>query len=339
MPPASPNRPNLTTRPALPDFSRFPRWPLGSAGLVVLALVMAACSVGGPVHGAAAAGTKAGAGRVVQVVAAENFWGSIVSQLGGVHVHVVSIITNPNTDPHSYEPTASDAREMAESQMVVENGVGYDPWVGQLLSADPGGIVTLDVGLVLGLVAGDNPHRWYDPADVLTVIGRVTHDLQRLDPEDRAYFAAQQHHFETVSLAPYHSTMAAIRSAYAGTAVGASESIFAMLAPSLGLDLITPPAFLKAVSEGTDVSVADKETIDTQIRQHRIAIYVYNSQNVTPDIQAQLQEVKAQHIPVATITETLQPASSTYQAWQTRQLVGIDAALALARTRRAHAGG
>jgi zinc/manganese transport system substrate-binding protein len=304
---------------------------------VALALVLAACSVGGPAGGATAAGTKAGtkatAGRVVQVVAAENFWGSIVGQLGGVHIHVVSIITNPNTDPHSYEPTASDARELAESQMVVENGVGYDPWVGELLSADPGGIVTLDVGTVLGLVAGDNPHRWYDPADVRTVIGRVTRDLQRLDPTDRAYFAAQQHHFETVSLASYHSTITAIRSAYAGTAVGASESIFALLAPSLGLRLITPPAFLKAISEGTDVSVADKETIDTQIREHRIAIYVYNSQNVTPDIQAQLQEVNAQHIPVATITETLQPASSTYQAWQTRQLLGIETALATARAR------
>jgi zinc/manganese transport system substrate-binding protein len=296
-----------------------------------MTLLLTACSAGGPRPGAGSVGTTAGAGRVVQVVAAENFWGSIASQLGGAHDHVVSIITNPNTDPHSYEPTASDARELAESQMVVENGVGYDPWVDRLLSADPGGIVTLDVGGALGLVAGDNPHRWYNPADVHTVIGRITRDLQRLDPKDRAYFTAREDHFETVSLAPYDSTIAAIRSTYAGTPVGASESIFSMLAPSLGLDLITPPAFLKAISEGTDVSVADKETIDNQIRQHRIEIYVYNSQNVTPDIQAQLQEVTAAHIPVATITETLQPASSTYQAWQTRQLLGIETALARAR--------
>ena len=103
-----------------------------------------------------------------------------------------------------------------------------------------------------------------------------------------------------------------------------------MLAPSLGLDLITPPSFLKAVSEGTDVSVADKETIDTQIRDHEIRLYVYNSQNVTPDVQAQFAEVKAEHIPFATITETLQPASTTFQAWQTRQLLGIEAALARA---------
>lgn len=303
------------------------RWRVVGIALVV-ALVASACSAGG--SGSLPA-VGPGGGRVVQVVAAENFWGSIVRQLGGTHTHVVSLITNPNTDPHAYEPTAADARVLAGSQMVVENGVGYDPWIGKLLAADTPGAVILDVGTVLGLADGDNPHRWYNPADVATVVGKVTADLQRLDPKDRAYFAGREQHFETVSLGQYHATIAAIRSRYAGTPVGASESIVAMVAPSLGLDLITPPTFLKAISEGTDVSVADKETIDTQIRTHRIAIYIYNSQNVTPDVQAQLREVRAEHIPVATITETLQPVSATYEAWQTRQLVGIEAALARSR--------
>ena len=160
-----------------------------------------ACSAGTPARQfrRLAAGTR----RVVQVVAAENFWGSIVSQIGGVHAHVVSLITNPNTDPHSYEPTAADARWLAGSQMVVENGVGYDPWVDKLLSADPAGIVTLDVGAVLGLADGDNPHRWYNPADVHTVIGADDRRPPAARPGGPAYFAAQQHHFETVALAPY----------------------------------------------------------------------------------------------------------------------------------------
>jgi zinc/manganese transport system substrate-binding protein len=103
-----------------------------------------------------------------------------------------------------------------------------------------------------------------------------------------------------------------------------------MLAPSLGLNLITPYSFLKAISEGTDVSAGDKATIDNQIKNHQIKIYVYNSQNVTPDVQAQLTQVRAEHIPYATITETLAPPTSTYQAWQTSQLLGIQAALAKA---------
>ena len=272
-------------------------------------------------------------GRVVSVVAAENFWGSIASQIGGVHAHVVSIITNPNTDPHSYEPTAQDARTLADGRFVIENGIGYDPWVPKLLAADESSPAVLNVGDLLGIATGANPHRWYNPGDVQTVINQIVADYQKLDPANRAYFTQQRIRFDTVALGPYDTALDAIKARYAGTAVGASESIFSMLAPSLGLNVITPASFLKAISEGTDATAADRETIDQQIKQHRIRIYVYNRQNVTPDVQAQLQEVKAEHIPAATITETLSPASTTYQAWQTRQLRGIQAALATAATR------
>jgi zinc/manganese transport system substrate-binding protein len=261
------------------------------------------------------------------VVAAENFWGSIAGQLGGTHVQVRSIVTNPTTDPHSYEPTAGDARTLAMARLVIENGIGYDPWVPKLLAADHGHPTVLDVGHLLGVPDGGNPHRWYNPADVQTVIGRMVADFQQIDPADSAYFAREKTDFETVALKRYDDTIAAIKAKYSGTQVGASESIFAMLAPALGLDLVTPYSFLKATSEGTDVSAGDKATIDNQIKTHAIRLYVYNSQNVTPDVQAQLDEVKAAHIPYATITETLSPAGATYQAWQATQLLGIEAAL------------
>jgi len=265
--------------------------------------------------------------RVVAVVAAENFWGSIAGQLGGIHVHVTSIITNPNADPHAYEPTTGDARSIATSQMVVLNGIGYDPWAPKLLAADPGPREVLDVGTVLGLKGGANPHRWYNPADVQAVISAILHDYSMLDPADSLYFEAQRIRFNAVALGPYHDLIGQIRQRYAGTPVGASESIFAMLAPTLGLDLITPNPFLKAISEGTDVSSAAKTASDAQIRKRQIRIYVYNSQNTTPDVQVQIDECRAAGIPTARITETLTPASATYQAWQTSQLEGILSAL------------
>ena len=267
---------------------------------------------------------------MIRVAAAENFWGSIASQIGGTHVSVISIITNPTTDPHSYEPSAADARTLASAQLVIENGIGYDPWVARLLDADQGTVTLLNVGDLLGVNEGANPHRWYGPGDVQRVIGRIVTDLGQIDPVDRTYFARQRIAFNTIALKRYRATIARIKTKYAGTPVGASESIFAMLAPALALHLITPPTFLRAISEGSDVSSADKETIDRQIRRHQIKIYVYNSQNVTPDVQAQLREVKVEHIPTATITETLAPASTTYEAWQTKQLLAIEAALSLA---------
>jgi zinc/manganese transport system substrate-binding protein len=295
-----------------------------------LAALVAACSLlaaGCGTAGARAAGNE----RVVQVTAAENFWGSIARQLGGAHAHVISIITSPSTDPHSYEPTAADARAVAAAQLVIENGVGYDPWMARLLAADEGAhIAALNVGSALGVPADGNPHRWYNPADVRAVIARLTAGLSRADPADRRYFARREARLERVGLRRYDQLIAAVRRSYAGTPVGASESIFAMLAPALGLRLITPASFLKAISEGTEVSAADKQTTDTQISRHLIKIYVYNSQNVTPDVQAQLAAARAAHIPVASITETLTPPASSYQAWQVRQLEGIKAALARA---------
>ena len=301
--------------------SQLPRLPLVllAAGCALLAACSTAAS------GAAGPG---GGGAVIQVVAAENFWGSIATQIGGRHVHVVSIITNPNTDPHSYEPTATDARTIASAQFVIENGIGYDPWAAQLLASDKSSATVLDVGHLLGVPDGGNPHRWYNPSDVHAVVRQITADLSTLDPAARTYFASQQTRFDTVALARYHALIAAIKARYSGTPVGASESIFAMLAPALGLKLITPYSFLKAISEGTEVTAADKQTIDSQIKRHLIKVYIYNSQNVTPDVQAQLAEVKAAHIPTATITETRVPASATYQAWQVRELHGIEAALA-----------
>lgn len=298
--------------------ARLPAAVLGAA--IVGALLATGLGACGPASAAVGDG-------VVPVVVAEDDWGSIAAQVGGPYVHVTSIITNPDADPHAYEPTAGDAAEVATARLVWWNGIGYDAWMPQLLAAAGGHPVHLDVGAVLGLPDGANPHRWYDPGDVERVVAAYVADLSRIDPRHAADFSAQARTFETRGLAAYHAEVAAIRSRYAGTPVGASESIFAVLAPVLGLDLLTPARFLRAVSEGTDVAAVDVATIDGQIRSHAIAAYVVNSQNTTPDVQAQLALCQLAGIPTATITETLVPATATWQTWQTRQLDDLAAAL------------
>src|SRR5579871_1060551 len=119
-------------------------------------------------------------GGKIQVVAAENFWGSIAAQVGGDHAHVTSIIVNPNTDPHDYESTPADARTMAGANYVIFNGAGYDPWVQQLLDANPvNGRAVLEIGKFLGKQEGDNPHFWYNPDYVTQVAKKITADLKQ----------------------------------------------------------------------------------------------------------------------------------------------------------------
>jgi zinc/manganese transport system substrate-binding protein len=264
----------------------------------------------------------------VRVVAAENFWGSIASQLGGGRVLVKSVIVNPDTDPHSYEPTASDGVALAESQMAIVNGIGYDRWASKLLDANPSGSrAVLNVGALLGLREGDNPHQWYSPASVRRVIDQITADYKHLDPKDSAYFDQQRTAFETKGLAEYNRLIAAIRARYAGVPVGYSESIFRPLGQALGLRLPTPYSFAKAIAEGTDVSAADKQTVDTQAQQRQIKVWVYNSQNATPDVQRVNALARAAGIPVATITETLSPAGASFEQWQVAELMSLQHAL------------
>ncbi|HEY3970508.1 MAG TPA: zinc ABC transporter substrate-binding protein [Solirubrobacteraceae bacterium] len=264
----------------------------------------------------------------LQVVAAENFWGSIAAQLGGRDVEVRSIIVNPNTDPHSYEPTAANARTMADAQMTIVNGIGYDEWASHLLSADSGsGRVRLDVGSLLGLKAGENPHQWYSPAHVHAVIDRIVADYDRLRPAEASYFAQRKSTFETVGLARYNALLKQIRARYAGVPVGYSESIFQPLGEALGLKLLTPYSFAKAIAEGTEVSAQDKQTVNQQASDHQIEVWVFNSQNVTPDVQRVGELARAANIPIATVTETLSPAADSFQQWQVAELEELERAL------------
>jgi zinc/manganese transport system substrate-binding protein len=269
-----------------------------------------------------------GVAATIEVVAAENIWGSIATQLGGSHVHVTSIITSPAADPHDYEPTAVDARTFAGAKVAIVNGIGYDTWASHLLSADPvGGRITLDVGDIVGVKLGGNPHRWYSPGDVARVVAAITATYTKLDPADAGAFAQLRHMFETRGLARYHRLIATIARRFAGTPVGASESIFAPLASALRLKLLTPASFLRAVSEGTDPTAADRRTIDRQIARKQIAVWVFNSQNSTPDIARITDAARARHIQVTTVTETPTPAGVSFQDWQAAQLERLEAAL------------
>jgi zinc/manganese transport system substrate-binding protein len=299
-----------------------------SLALVLLVFLVAQGAIGCGRSGPAPVGARRAGTQRFLVVAAENFWGSLAAQLAGDRATVASIIVNPATDPHSYQPSTGDARLLAQSNMAIVNGLGYDAWASQLLRASPsGGRVILDVGRRLGLSEGANPHRWYYPADVRRVIGEIVASYDRLDPKDAAYFNKRRARLERQGLRSYTRLLAEIRRRYAGVPVGYSESIFEGLGEYLGLRLLTPRSFAKAVADGTDVTAKDKETVDAQASSGAIRVWIFNSQNVTPDVQRVNRTVRSRGIPVVPVTETLEPASAGFQAWQTAQLQSLLQAL------------
>ena len=284
----------------------------------LLSTVLAAC--GAPPAGA-------GAGQTLQVVAGENFWGSIAAQLGGSHVSVTSIVTNPNTDPHSYESSATDARAFATADYVILNGAGYDDWGQKLLAANPNSSrKVITVADLLNKKAGDNPHFWYNPTWVDQVADKITSDYRVLDPADAGYFTLQREAFAT-ALKPYHDAIAHIRATSSGVSVGSTESIFVYMAQALGVSLISPPEFMQAISEGTDPPAQTVAQFQDQISHRQIKVLVYNTQTSTP-ITDNLKQLATQNgIPVVGISETVEPATASFQDWQTKQVNSLQAAL------------
>ncbi|MGH7687841.1 MAG: metal ABC transporter solute-binding protein, Zn/Mn family [Candidatus Dormibacteria bacterium] len=304
-----------------------PHTCLPAAGLrrrVALVLGVIAVAVTAVACGSSSTG---GATGTIHVVAAENFWGSIVTQLGGTHVSVTSIVSDPNADPHDYQSSASNARAFATAQYVILNGAGYDNWASSLLDANQSSSRTVfTVADLLGKKEGDNPHFWYSPSYVTQVADRITGDLSKVDSGDASYFA-QQRATLTSDLKPYTDRIGAIKQQFSGRKVAATESIFVYMASALGLDLISPPEFMQAVSEGNDPPASTVTAFQQQLQTGQATVLVYNQQTAT-DVTTNLRQLASQkNIPIVGVTETIQPPDTSFELWQVGELNDLQNAL------------
>lgn len=263
----------------------------------------------------------------IQIVAAENFWGSLVSQLAGNCGNVTSIVTDPNADPHEYESSTADARDIANARFVIVNGVGYDDWALKLISASNSSNQTvLNVANLLGVSNGSNPHLWYDPTYVNKTVKQMYLDLVQIDPSHAAYYK-QQYANLTASLAGYNSRIVQIRQQFGGTKVASTESIFVYLANATGLDLVSPPAFMDAVAEGTDPPAQSVVEFQNQLENGSVSVLVYNEQTVTP-LTTQMKQIAVQNnVTIVGVTETIQPPNVPFQVWMNGELLQLQNAL------------
>jgi len=273
--------------------------------------------------------SSGGPSKVVQVVAGENFWGSLVSQLGGTHVHVVSIVSDPNADPHQYESSSANAQAVANANLVIVNGAGYDDWLLRLLSASSNPTQTvLNVQKLIGQPVATNPHFWYSPYYVNDTVKAVYKDLVTID-SDNAAFYKQQYATLNASLGVYNARIHKIAQQFLGAPVAATEDIFVYLANATKLNLVSPPEFMQAAAEGNDPpaqSIAQFQQL-LQGGNRSVRVLVYNQQTITPLTQ-QIKLLAAQNqIPTVGVTETVQPPDVSFQDWMNAQLIALQNAL------------
>ena len=273
-----------------------------------------------------------GSNTLVPVVAAENFWGSLVGQLGGTRVNVTSIVSDPNTDPHEYQSAPANAIAIANAKFVIINGADYDTWAQALINAsNTKGQTVLDVQDTIGLAGQSNlnPHFWYSPYYVNDTVHAMYKDLVAIDPTDTTYFKQNYAALNSSLWTSYMQREAQIKQQFAGRPVAATEDIFVYMANATGLKVVSPPGFMSAVAEGNDPAAQDVATFQQLLQggNSAVSVLVYNEQTVTPLTQNIKALATSNQIPVIGVTETIQPPDLSFQNWMSAEVASLQNAL------------
>lgn len=272
----------------------------------------------------AAAPAHAAEGQIA-VVAAENFYGDIARQIGGDRVAVVSIMNNPDQDPHLFETTPSIVRQLAAAQIAILNGANYDPWMDKLLAATPRvGRTVISAAQLTGHKPGDNPHLWYDPVTMPAVATALAEALAKADSAHALDYAARLK-TTLAALGRITQRVAQLKAKHAGTAVTATEPVFGPMAEALGLT-VRNQRFQLAMMNDTEPSARDMAAFESDLKERKVKVLIYNSQ-VSEKLTERLRDIayKAK-VPVVGVTETM-PANTSFQDWVLSELDALDKAL------------
>jgi zinc/manganese transport system substrate-binding protein len=286
-------------------------------------LICAACS-------ASVAGSTANAtsGTVV-AVGAENEYANVISQIGGKYVQVTGIESNPNTDPHTFEASASVSEVVSAAELIVQNGVDYDNYMAQIESAAPNAIrKVINVQHLLGLPdTTPNPHLWYSPTTMPAVARAIETDLAALRPSHAAYFKANLTKFDA-SLKPWFAAIASFKQAYGGTPVATTEPVGDYLLQALGMRNLTPFGLQADVMNGVDLSPQYVTLEENLFRQHKVKVFVYNQQVVDSTTQTFLAVAEHEGVPVVGVYETMPTPGYNYQSWMMAEVASLRKAVA-----------
>ena len=289
-------------------------------------LLASACS---PASGASGTGTGSSSSAAIVAVGAENEYADVISQVGGRYVRAAAIMSNPATDPHTFEASAQVAREVSAARLVVQNGVGYDTFMKTIENAapDPPRKVIV-VQNLLGLPdSTPNPHLWYQPGTMAAVADAIAAGLAALQPWHAAYFKANAATFIS-SLTAWTRALAAFKTAHPGTPVAATEPVADYMLQAAGADNLTPVAFQLDIMNGTDPSAQDAATERSLLTGRKVKVLVYNQQ-VTDSLTQLLIQLARQHgIPVVGVYETMPAPGYDYQSWMLAEAQALSKAVA-----------
>jgi zinc/manganese transport system substrate-binding protein len=301
--------------------------PWRTRGLRATAGFAAVAVMGGLLAGCAGSGVAPRPGTVV-AVGAESEYANVISQVGGRYVSVNAVMSNPNTDPHEFEASASVAEEVSQAQLIVQNGVGYDSFMNKIESASRRtGRQVVVVQDLLGVPSSAfNPHLWYSPRAMPAVAEAVASALSRLQPGHAAYFRANEARFVS-SLGRWVRALARFKQLYGGTPVAVTEPVADYMLQAAGARVLTPESLQSAIMNGTDPSPQDISREDNLIADHQVKALLYNQQVTDSLTQSFLASARQAGVPVVGVYETMPTPGFDYQTWMLAEVDALQAAV------------
>ena len=314
--------PNRRSRRAPLPRAILPGVILARAALAGTALLAAGCS------SSLALGTASQDGTII-AVGAESQYADVIAQVGGKYVQASAIMSNPNTDPHTFEASASTGRLVNAARLVVQNGLGYDTFMDTIEKAVPdSGRRTIVVQKLLGLPdSTPNPHLWYDPATMPKVADAIAEDLAAIQPGHAAYFRANAKTFAS-SLTSWINAIGTFKQHHPGAPVATTEPVADYLLRALGADNKTPWAFQADVMNGTDPSAQDVAIERSLFTEHKVTAFLCNQQVTDALTESFISLARANHIPVVGVYETMPEPGYHYQSWMLAEVRALRNAVA-----------
>ncbi|RYL93118.1 metal ABC transporter substrate-binding protein [Sporolactobacillus sp. THM7-4] len=254
-----------------------------------------------------------GGSSKVRIVAAENFYGEVAQAVGGNHVQVTSVIHQPNMDPHEFEPTPYTARAVSDAQLVIDNGIGYDSWMDDLVSSGNKNKKVIHVAEdVMKQKLGDNEHQWYNPETMPKLATTIAGALAKTDPAHARDYHRNAKDYQA-SIKPVGDWVEKLSRKSDNGKVDVSEPIFDNMLKALGYRTGNNH-FKMAVEEGTDPSPRDITQTQKDIEKKKIVFFVNNIQESSPTVEKMVALARKNKVPVLEVTETL-PKGKTYKTW------------------------
>ena len=245
----------------------------------------------------------------ISIVTTTNVYSDIAKNIVGKYGTATAIIDKSSVDPHDFDPTTADAKKVAQANIIVANGLGYDSWMNKLAKSVDKKPVLVGEDL-MGLKSGNNPHIWYNLDMPTKYVEYLVKRLSKLDKKHAAYFKENGEKY----LAKIDK-IKQLAQANKGDQkpVFVSEPVFDYALQEAGYK-IGDKEFEEAIENGTDPSPKTINEMNNSIKQKKIAFFVNNTQASSSTVKSFVKLAKKNNVPVLNVRETI-PNNTTYLAW------------------------